>query len=146
LERYFEERRPGIAAGLRELRFSAAANVPPALCDAARLVQVIDALVENAAKFTPQGSQIHLRVENAVEHEREWVRIQVGDNGPGIPSERLPVIFDSFRQGDGSETRAQGGVGIGLALAKKLIEEMGGSLSVASEIGQGTTFSLLLPI
>jgi signal transduction histidine kinase len=58
----------------------------------------------------------------------------------------LPVICDSFRQGDGSETRSQGGVGIGLSLAKRLIEEMGGSLAVESEIGRGTTFSLLLPI
>jgi signal transduction histidine kinase len=146
LERYFEERRPGVAAGLRELRFSAAANIPPALCDGVRVIQIVDALVDNATKFTPQGAQIHLRVEPATVRDREWVQVQVCDNGPGIPADRLPVICDSFRQGDGSETRSQGGVGIGLSLAKRLIEEMGGSLAVESEIGRGTTFSLLLPI
>ena len=146
LKRYFEERRPGVAAGLRELRFSTAANVPPALCDGARVVQVVDALVDNATKFTSRGAQIHLRVEPASERDREWVKVQVSDNGPGIPPERLPVICDSFRQGDGSETRTTGGVGIGLSLAKRLMEEMGGTLAVESEIGQGTTFSLLLPI
>lgn len=146
LQRYFRDRRPGIASGLREMKLTAGANVPPAICDAERLVRILDALVDNAAKFTPQGSQIHLRLDAVTEREREWVRIQVSDNGPGIPEDRLPVIFDSFRQGDGSVTREHGGIGIGLALAKKLVEEMAGSMSVESTIGKGTTFSVLLPV
>lgn len=142
---FHRERRPGVTAGLRELKVSSAAGAPPALCDPARLIQVLDALVENATKFTPQGSQIHLRVDTMQAAGREWVRVQVSDNGTGIPAERLPFIFDSFRQGDGSETRTQGGIGMGLALAKRIVEEMGGTLGVQSEMGRGTTFSLLLP-
>ncbi len=146
LQRYFRERRPGIASGLRELKLTTGAQVPPAICDAERIVRILDALVDNAAKFTPQGAQIHLRLDAVHERERDWVRIQVCDNGPGIPEDRLPVIFDSFRQGDGSATRAHGGIGIGLALAKKLVEEMAGSLAVESTIGKGTTFNVMLPV
>jgi signal transduction histidine kinase len=146
LQRFFRERRPGIASGLRELKLSAASQVPPALCDPERLIRILDALVDNAAKFTPEGSQIHLRLDSAQDRGHDWVRIQVSDNGPGMPQEYLSSIFDSFRQGDGSATRSHGGIGIGLAFAKKLIEEMNGSLGVESTIGQGATFTVMLPV
>lgn len=146
VQAFHRDRRPGVAAGLRELRVACASQVPPGLCDPDRLFQVLDALVQNASKFTAPGAQILLRVDTTEADGRECVRIQVSDNGPGIPADRLPFIFDSFRQGDGSATRSQGGIGIGLALSKHIVAEMGGRLSVESEIGQGTTFTILLPI
>ena len=145
IAKYYEDRRPGISADLREFRYSAASDVPPALFERERLIQIVDSLVDNALKFTPQGSQIHLRVESDHDEGRDWVRVDVEDDGPGIPDERLPHIFDSFRQGDGSETRQKGGMGLGLAFARTLAERMDGRLDVESQIGKGTVFSLRLP-
>lgn len=137
---YCDERRPGVAAGPRELRFSHQDDVPAALFEPARLRQVVGCLLDNAVKFSPPGSLIVVRVES----EDGRVRVDVSDNGSGIPPERLPHIWDSFRQGDGSETRAHGGMGMGLAVARELAIRMGGSLDVQSEPGAGTTFSLRL--
>jgi signal transduction histidine kinase len=145
LKTYFDDRRPGISSELREFRFSAASEVPPAIFDPTRLVQIVDSLVANAVKFCPQGSLVHLRVEPEHLEGTEWVRVDVEDNGPGIPADRLPHIFESFRQGDGSDTREHGGMGVGLALAKKLAEQMDGRLCVETEIGRGAVFTLRLP-
>ncbi len=145
LQAFHEERRPGVTADLHELRYSAAADLPSAIFDPTRLLQIVDSLVENAMKFTPQGATIHLRIDRATVDEKLWVRVDVEDDGPGIPTDRLPHIFESFRQGDGSETRQHGGLGVGLAIARRLAEKMGGRLDVKTEIGRGTVFSLLLP-
>jgi signal transduction histidine kinase len=138
LRAYCEERRPGIAADLRELRFSHQSDVPSALFEPMRLTQIVDCLVDNAVKFCPPGSVISIRVDA----EEDRVRVDVRDNGPGIPAERLPHIWDSFRQGDGSETRTHGGMGVGLAFARELATRMNATLDVTSETGEGTTFSL----
>lgn len=140
LRAYCEERRPGIAAGLRELKFSHQDGVPAAMFDATRLTRIVECLVDNAVKFCPAGSAIAVRVDA----EEDKVRVDVRDNGPGIPAERLPHIWDSFRQGDGSETRTHGGMGVGLAFARELATRMNATLDVKSEPGAGTTFSLRL--
>lgn len=145
LSAFYEERKPGITADLREFRFSARSGPAVALFERQRLLQIVDSLVENAVKFTPQGSQIHLRLDSETVEGAEWMRIDVIDNGPGIDPERLPVIFDSFRQGDGSETREHGGLGMGLSFAKRLAEKMNGRLEAQSTLGKGATFSLYLP-
>ncbi len=145
LKSYYESRRPGIAVELREFKFSAASQLPGALCDPERVVQIVEALVENAVKYTPQGSHIHLRVDSEERDGTTWLAVRVEDDGPGIPAERLNRIFESFVQGDGSVTREVGGMGLGLSLARSLAEKMGGRLEVTSEIGRGTTFTLLLP-
>jgi signal transduction histidine kinase len=142
---YYESRRPGIAVELREFKFSAASQSRAALCDPDRVVQIVEALVDNAVKHTPQGSHIHLRVDNEERDGTTWLAVRVEDDGPGIPADRLPRIFESFVQGDGSVTREVGGMGLGLSLAKSLAEKMRGCLEVTSEIGRGTTFTLLLP-
>jgi len=139
---WYEERRPGVAAHLRELRFSHASSVPPAFHERQRLLQIVDCLVGNALKFCPAGSLVQVRIEPDTLDGKEWVRIDVEDNGPGIPSDRLPHLWDSFRPGDGSETRQHGGMGIGLAFAKRLAEEMGGRLDVESELGRGAIITL----
>jgi signal transduction histidine kinase len=142
---YYEQRRPGITADLRELRFSAASGVPFALFERGRLLQIVDCLVDNAIKFTAQGAVIHLRIEADTDGAADWVRIDVEDDGPGIPPDRVAFVFDSFRQGDGSATRVQGGMGLGLAVARQLAEKMDGRLDVRSEMGRGTVFSLRMP-
>lgn len=145
LREYYEQRRPGITADLREFRFSAGSNTPLAFFEKGRLLQIVDCLVDNAVKFTAQGAVIHLRIEGERDESGDWVRIDVEDDGPGIPSDRVPFVFDSFRQGDGSATRTQGGMGLGLAVARQLAEKMKGRLDVRSEMGRGTVFSLRVP-
>jgi signal transduction histidine kinase len=113
--------------------------------DARRVWQILDAIVDNAVKFTPQGSHIVLRAAIVEEESKSWLKIEVEDDGPGIDPDQIPVLFDSFRQLDGTTTRAIGGLGIGLALAKSLAQRMGGDLRMRSEVGRGSVFSLLLP-
>ncbi|NNE43622.1 MAG: HAMP domain-containing histidine kinase [Gemmatimonadetes bacterium] len=145
IARYYRDRQPGASAELRELLYSAASDVPPAIHDRERTVQIVETLVSNAIKFTPPGARIHLRVEPENLNGRDFVRIDVEDNGPGIPEERQESMFESFRQGDGSTTREHGGLGLGLALARRLAVEMNGDLSLHSEVGEGATFTLRLP-
>jgi signal transduction histidine kinase len=138
-----EVRRPGIVEGLRELEVT----VPDALVahfDRFRVEQVVDALLDNAVKFTPLGTRIRLTAESATEEGKSWVRVHVTDNGPGIPPRHLASLFEPFRQGDGSTTRRVGGLGISLALAQRVAESMGGQLAAASRLGEGTRMTLTL--
>lgn len=146
LRGYYEGRLPGVTQGLRELTFRAAPELPPARFDRHRFLQVIDALVDNAIKFTPEGARIDLAVSSAERDGMAWVRIDVADDGPGIPPDDMSVLFESFSQVDGSATRRVGGMGLGLAVAKQLAERMDGVLIAASTSGVGSTFSLYLPI
>lgn len=145
LEECFRQRRPGVAAGLRELTCECAPALLPATFDPARFARIVDELIDNAVKFTPQGSHIRLAADLANHEGREWVRVRVSDDGPGIPAARLPALFAVFEQVDGSSTRAVGGLGMGLALAQQLARCMGCVLSAASEPARGTVFTLLVP-
>ncbi|MCU0305687.1 MAG: ATP-binding protein [Thermoanaerobaculales bacterium] len=109
--------------------------------DAHRLEIVLTNLVSNALKFTPRGGRIDLRVADGA----NGVTIEVEDTGIGIPEEDLPRVFERFFQVNPSDRRREGGVGIGLALAKELVELHGGSISVASPGEDGTTFRVFLP-
>jgi len=110
--------------------------------DETRLEQVVTNLVLNATKFTPPGG----RVRVAVGPEREQVVIRVTDTGVGIPGEMLPRIFDLFVQGPHGVDRAPGGLGLGLALARRLVELHGGSIAAASGgAGRGATLTVRLP-
>jgi len=145
LRAFYEERLPGVTEGLREFLFRAEAGAKSGLFDRHRLLQIVDVLVDNAVKFTPPGTRIELRVGPVEREERAWISIQLADNGPGIPADRVAHIFGSFQQGDGSTTREVGGLGLGLAFARQLAEILGGALSVESEFGRGSVFTLLLP-
>ena len=116
-------------------------------CDADfdRLQQIINNLLSNAIKFTSAGDTIELRLATLTEHTLPFIAITISDNGPGIPAELLPQIFDRFFQADNSSTRQVEGTGIGLALCKELVELMGGEIKVKSQLQQGTSFQLLLP-
>ncbi len=116
------------------------------LGDPNRVRQVLLNLINNAVKFTPSGSvRVHVMLEKAVlEKERADVamlRFSVTDTGIGLTDEQSKLIFEPFRQADGSITRKYGGTGLGLAICSSLVELMGGAISVTSKLGQGSTFS-----
>src|SRR5262249_39195920 len=111
--------------------------------DHKRLQQVVWNLLSNAVKFTPEGGRVEVRLERIDPH----ICISVSDSGKGIQPDFLPYIFDRFRQADATSARRYGGLGLGLALVKYLVELHGGTIEVASEgEGLGTTFKVLLQV
>jgi signal transduction histidine kinase len=111
--------------------------------DADRLQQVVWNLLSNAIKFTPRGGRVQVRLTR----EPSFVEVVVADNGQGIEPEFLPHIFDRFRQADPSFTRRAGGLGLGLAIVRSLVELHGGDVSALSDgSGQGATFMVRLPM
>ena len=111
--------------------------------DATRLGQVFSNLLNNAAKFTPPGGRIQLTAER---HDTKAV-VRVQDNGAGIPAEMLGKVFDLFTQVGRSEERTQGGLGIGLAIARRMVEMHGGCIEAQSDgPGRGSTFEVRLPL
>ncbi|MDP9432645.1 MAG: response regulator [Actinomycetota bacterium] len=122
-------------------------DVPPALVgDVTRLRQILVNLLSNAVKFTSAG-EVVLRVRtDELADRRVQLHLEVRDTGIGIPADRIPVLFDSFRQVDASTTREYGGTGLGLTITKRLVEAMTGSVQVESTVGRGSTFSVTVPL
>jgi PAS domain S-box-containing protein len=111
--------------------------------DPDRLQQVVWNILSNAAKFTPHGGKVEILVNQTNTH----VVIQVSDSGPGIDPQFLPHVFERFRQADGSTTRMHGGLGLGLAIVRHLVELHGGTISVENRSeGSGAIFSVRLPL
>ena len=111
--------------------------------DSARLQQVVWNLLTNAIKFTQKGGQVQVLLQRVNSH----LELSVSDTGIGIPANYLPYVFDRFSQRDSSTTRAFGGLGLGLAICKQLVELHGGSIRAASQgEGMGATFSVQLPL
>ena len=111
--------------------------------DAARLQQIVWNLLSNAIKFTPPGGLVVVRLERA----NAQARLSVTDSGEGIETTFLPHVFDRFRQADGGSTRPHGGLGLGLAIVRHLVELHGGSVEAESPgPGEGATFTVLLPL
>jgi PAS domain S-box-containing protein len=111
--------------------------------DADRLQQIAWNLLSNAIKFTPRGGRVQLRLERVDSH----IEVTVSDTGRGIEPDFLPFVFERFRQGDATFSREQGGLGLGLAIAKQLAELHGGTITASSPgAGQGATFTLRLPL
>ena len=142
VKRSVEAVAPGAVAKKIQVQVRAPAPVT-VLGDAGRLQQVMWNLLSNAVKFTPPGGRIAIDVTerngNAV--------VEVTDSGIGIPRTFLPFVFDKFRQGDGSGTRQHGGLGLGLAIARHLVELHGGSIEARSEgEGAGSSFAVSLPL
>lgn len=118
-------------------------RVEPVLGDRDRLRQVTENLLSNAIKFTPQGGQVEIQLQQ----QHGEARIQVSDTGQGIRVEVLPFIFDYFRQADSSTTRKHGGLGLGLAIVRQLVELHDGDIHVESQgEGLGATFTVILPL
>ena len=144
---------PIVNAAIGALRETAAAHrialettlpVTPAMVtgDAARLQQVVCNLVENAIKFSPDDTVVHVsvvRVEDSME-------INVADGGPGIDPAFLPYVFDEFRQADESLTRSHGGLGLGLAIARQIVQQHGGTIRALNRPEGGALFTVTLPL
>jgi signal transduction histidine kinase len=137
----YENSKPAAMAKGIEFTFHTRPSTTKIFGDAHRLEIVLTNLVGNALKFTPPKGRISMRVEDLP----AGVNVRVSDSGRGIPPDALPHVFERFFQASGTDQRRDGGVGIGLALAKELVELHGGTMSVESLVGEGSTFSLIIP-
>jgi len=115
-------------------------SLPMAQLDQDRTRRAIRNLLDNAIKFSHPSGQVRV----ASRLEGDAISLTVEDQGVGIAEAKIETIFDPFRQGDSSDTRAHGGTGIGLSLVKKIVESQGGSISVRSKVGEGSVFTLRL--
>jgi CheY-like chemotaxis protein len=120
-------------------------NLGQIYTDSVKLRQILLNLLSNAAKFTEHGS-IEFSVKRYAEQGREWVRFSISDSGIGMTDEQTKKLFKPFTQVDASTTRRFGGTGLGLAISKEFAEMLGGRIIVNSEFGQGSVFSLVLPL
>lgn len=125
----------------RGIRLSARAPIPTAVAgDPARLRQLVTNLLENAIRFTNPGGSVTV----AIERVGDRVRLRVADTGIGIPADHLPFIFDRFYQAD--PARSSSGCGLGLSICRWIVDAHGGSIETASRLGQGTEFTVTLPL
>lgn len=138
-----EDLRSRPAAGGHRFSLAIDPDTPPVLADPLKLGQVLDNLVSNALKYTPRGSRIDLAARMA---SADTVEIMVRDNGPGIPPEDLPHIFERFYRVDKGRSREKGGTGLGLSIVKHIVQLHGGKVWVESRLGAGTTFFFTLPL
>ena len=115
------------------------------LTDPVRIKQCIVNLLNNAIKFTPSG-HVFLNISEELSEQRRWIRFDVEDTGIGIPEDRQEAIFEAFTQADGTTTRRFGGTGLGLTITRKLAELLGGDLTVSSKVGQGSVFTMRVPL
>jgi PAS domain S-box-containing protein len=134
-----------LAAAAKAIKLAASFEPDPPFLqgDSTRLQQVIWNLLSNAVKFTPTGGQVNIRLERL----DAWAQITISDTGQGIEPAFLPHVFDYFRQADAATTRKFGGLGLGLAIVRHLVELHGGTVAVASPgVGSGATFTVKLPL
>ena len=117
-------------------------GLPPVWADRERLHQVVFNLLDNALRFTPPGGTVTVSVTS----DRDAVQVRVADTGPGIPAEHLPHVFERFYRVDQSRSRGDGGTGIGLAIARSIVEAHRGRIWAESEVGSGSTFGFALPL
>jgi signal transduction histidine kinase len=125
------------------LRWDVPGNLPAIETDADKIKQIVHSLVDNAVKFTETG-EVHLAIGLA--RTQSLLQIDVRDTGIGIPEDQIPLIFDLFRQVDSSSTRSYEGAGLGLYIVKNNAALLGGNVKVASELGRGSTFTVILPV
>jgi diguanylate cyclase (GGDEF)-like protein len=133
-----------------ELGLSTSEDVDVMTADMVKLKQVLYNLISNAIKFTPEGGKVSVAIGKEAGHGesegQEMVTFAVSDTGVGIRSDDLQRIFDEFEQADSAFSRQYGGAGLGLALTKKLVELHGGQIAVESKLGEGSTFTVSIPL
>jgi len=117
-------------------------DLEPVLADEGRLHQVLFNLLDNAVRFSPEGGEVTVSAHRSNGH----MEVRVTDDGPGISSEHLPHVFERFYRVDPARSRAGGGTGIGLAIARSVIEAHGGHIRAESEVGRGSAFVFDLPV
>ena len=135
---------PAIRKNDNRLSVDCAKNIGFMICDMIKLRQMLFNLLSNAAKFTSNGD-INLKVKREQRDEHEWLVFEVSDTGIGIEPVKQQRLFDAFVQADNSTTRKYGGTGLGLAISRKFCEMLGGSLTLESTPGAGSTFTVSLP-
>jgi signal transduction histidine kinase len=136
--------RPLVAANGNTLRVICPDNLGTVSTDRTRLRQVVVNLLSNAAKFTKDGV-VAVTLKRVRSQAADWLEIQVRDNGIGIAPADLPKLFQNFGQAAPSTSSKYGGTGLGLALSQKLCALMGGGISVESEVGSGSSFTIRIP-
>jgi signal transduction histidine kinase/DNA-binding NarL/FixJ family response regulator len=148
LQAVVDMHRPAAEAKGLGLSLQIAEGVPPVvLADPLRLCQILWNLAGNAVKFTEQGQVVaRLDIEGEMARDRLLLRLSVADTGIGIPEEVQAALFQPFRQADASTARRFGGSGLGLSIARQLTEAMGGTITLRSRPGQGSTFTVRLPV
>jgi signal transduction histidine kinase len=124
------------------VRGSAAPGVDPVFMDTKQIGRVLSNLVGNALRHTPPGGVVEVRAVRTA----TGVRVDVHDSGEGIPADDVPHIFERFYRGEKSRNRTTGGAGLGLAIAKAIVEAHGGCIDVYSAVGEGTRFYFVLPV
>ena len=124
------------------LRMDIAEGLPEIEADGRRIEQVVANLLDNALNHTPSGGIVMV----AVSRDKDGVLVSVSDTGEGVPAEDLSHIFERFYRVDGARSRKTGGAGLGLAIAKQMVELHGGRIWVESEVGKGSKFSFTLPV
>jgi signal transduction histidine kinase len=124
-----------------KIEFISKGACQPILVDSQRIEQILGNLVSNALRYAPQNSAINISLDCTTKD----LRLEVRDEGPGIPDEALPYVFDRFYKADRSRTRTEGGSGLGLAIASRLAEMHGGTITAANHPGGGAVFTLFLP-
>jgi signal transduction histidine kinase len=140
------------AATQSRIAFRIEAPLAPVFADEDRILQVLNELVSNALKFSPQDTTIRLSAQPAPSTDSATIPYTLGevcfvieDQGRGIPPEKLERIFERFQQGDSSDARALGGTGLGLALCRSIVEQHGGRIWAESTVGKGSKFLFTLP-
>jgi signal transduction histidine kinase len=128
-----------------EFRINMESPIETIESDGQKLQQILVQLLTNAVKFTEKG-RIEVNVRTVPDEQGQSVEIAVADTGIGIDKQNYELIFEDFRQLDGSSTRQYGGTGVGLGLCQRLARALGGKISVTSELGMGSVFKLLLPL
>ena len=141
ISRLIEVMRVDIEARRHTVTFTPTGAIPPITADKERIEQVIINIISNSVKYTPEGGKIDITA--AAEGER--IRIRIADNGIGIPEEDIGHIFERFYRVEKSRTSETGGTGLGLAIARELIEAHGGTISIASRLGEGTAVTVEFP-
>jgi signal transduction histidine kinase len=124
------------------LRMNITEGLPEIEADGRRVEQVVANLLDNALNHTPSGGIVTV----AVSLDKDDALVSVADTGEGIPAEHLPYIFERFYRIDDARSRKTGGAGLGLAIAKQMVELHGGRIWVESEVGKGSKFSFTLPV
>ena len=134
-----------LAAADKEIaiEWKCSADLPVITSDRAKLKQILSNLIDNAIKFTDRG-RVTIGVETL--DEDRMLQLEVSDTGCGMPDEMLPLIFDKFRQIDGTMTRGHSGTGLGLYIVKLFVELLGGTVTVQSAVGEGSVFTVRIPV
>jgi signal transduction histidine kinase len=120
--------------------------IPKMVVDPERVMQVLNNLVENAIRYTPAGGSVVISTDRVTMEDRAWVLVHVADTGIGIPEEELPYVFDRFFRGVGPRQMQKPGTGLGLTIVKEIVELHGGRVAVESHVGEGSTFTVWLPL